>query len=46
MVFACFAVGLRLGLQGGLGRIPRRAFRTPPTPSAHGMHLAGGTVSL
>jgi len=45
MAFAGFALGMRLGLPGGLGRIPRRAFRTVPTPSARGMDLVDGKVS-
>jgi len=46
MAFAGFALGMRLGLPGGLGRIPRRAPRTVPAPSARGMGVVGGKVSL
>ena len=42
MAFATFALGMRLGLQGGPGRIPGRAFHGVPAPSAHGMEAVGG----
>jgi hypothetical protein len=46
MACAGFALGMRLALQGGLGRIRRRPVRIVPTPPAHCMDPVGGRVSL